>query len=319
MDVDSNDPLHIYAIASDGILSASADGGVSWQQIAPNGSLPFDQVYDLAVDGRDGSSLYVAATPYTGDGLSRRIYASRDGGRSWRDTLTLPNVNLASKVVVDPGSNTVYALSDTALFRSRDAGESWEQLLQTSASEEQLLNLTVAPTTPPTLLRESTSGLRISPDDGRSWNESHFPGVRQPLYIAAVSVDRGRALTLYARLSDRDGQSALYRSDDGGVAWTAVAGAPHPFTTALAVDPHDRRIVYAATCGGVQMLTQSSPAAGSGDTHGCAIAARAWPSGWVLGAHVIALGLLLAARRASTSSPASARGSGSLWRYISQP
>jgi len=117
--------------------------------------------------------------------------------------------------------------------------------------------------------------------------------------VNGVAVDSSRARTLYATANLVGPKEQLYRSDDAGEAWR-TAGDPVDGTISnLAVDPHNRRVVYASICGrGVQMLTQASTATSSADSDGCAVTGAS-PNGWMLGSAAVAGALLLVGRRMS--------------------
>ncbi|MDX2165958.1 MAG: hypothetical protein SF182_02805 [Deltaproteobacteria bacterium] len=291
-DVDPNDPNHLYALSGDGQLSASRDGGVEWTSVSTSPSTTRYPA-DLAIDGRDGDTLY---TIVTDDSVHYAVEKSVDAGATWRATLSVTSSAVTWKVVVDPASDTVYAAFTDQLYRSRDAGETWTQLLTFAPGEDGIYDLTVAPTSPPTLVRSGPSGVLVSEDDGATWQRPRFAGSNDAFFTSAVTVDPGRAVTLYAIAGRRsDGaQIGLYRSDDGGRDWRRIGEEPAVGyqVSGLAVDPHDRLSVYAATCGGgVQRFTQSATAADSSGGNGCAVG----PSGVsavMLAAHGAAIGLL---------------------------
>ena len=210
---------------------------------------------------------------------------------------TTPTSGEARDVAVDEASNAVYSQFDFELFRSRDGGAQWQSLGTTT--NEYWWDVTVAPTSPPTILRIGSSGLTISADEGATWRTPDIRGPYGARYVYAGAVDPNRATTFYIAAFVGNGEYQVFRSDDAGVAWSAVGDAVPFYVSALTVDPHNRRVLYGATCASVQMLTQGS-STGSGDTNGCAITGTTAPSGWLIGAHGLALGLLMAARRYAT-------------------
>lgn len=277
--VDSNDPLHVVAAAGFHGIFVSRDGGVTWTERGLDGW----RAEAVAIDAHDGDTLYIVGPE---NGLAR----SRDGGESYE--IVLRAEYGLWDVAVDEAGSAVYTTAYDAVHASHDGGSTWERIL--AADMEGFGSLAVAPTEPPTVYVTSSAGLRISDDGGRRWRLASV-GDPQRERLTGVRVDPSRALTVYAHGFDVD-SAVLYRSDDGGRRWRAVVDPPAS-TYALAVDPHDRDILYAATCGaGVQMLAQGTTAAGGGDHDGCAVSEPATTTE-ALAAHLLALAALALFRR----------------------
>jgi photosystem II stability/assembly factor-like uncharacterized protein len=97
----------------------SSDGGSSWRAAA----LPGKDVDVLTFDPRDPDTVYANVSDGTVFG---RIIKSTDGARSWR---ALDVGQGANFLALHPrNSAMLYALSDTGLLVSSDAGRSWRGL-----------------------------------------------------------------------------------------------------------------------------------------------------------------------------------------------
>jgi photosystem II stability/assembly factor-like uncharacterized protein len=114
--------------AGDGALYKSTDGAEHWTRLTlpagvngPNG---------LAVDPRDPKHLLLAAwgrsTLQHAQGGG--IYASPDGGKTWRNVLAKDQH--IYDITVDPhNSKVMYAAGfESSAWRSNDAGEKWERI-----------------------------------------------------------------------------------------------------------------------------------------------------------------------------------------------
>ena len=82
------------------------------------------------------------------------LYRSKDGGRRWEQLSTGRNEIAVSDIRVDPTTpSTVYAVSRhygvIAIVRSRDAGDSWETLVEGTFAN--VFDLAIDPRTPSTL------------------------------------------------------------------------------------------------------------------------------------------------------------------------
>ncbi|MCY3918108.1 MAG: hypothetical protein OXG49_19060 [Chloroflexi bacterium] len=168
----------------DGVFR-STDGGESW--IAVNHGLFDHSVYSLALSpnfAHDG-----IACVGTGSG----IYRSKNGGRLWWD-LTMPagDETVLSLAIAESGA--LFAGCEAhGLLRSRDAGESWEALLETEGAVNG-----VALAKDGALIAQVDDGVWLSRDDAASWSE-----------LAADNVD---CMALGA-----DGETLLLAMADGSI------------------------------------------------------------------------------------------------------
>ena len=186
----------------------------------------------------------------------------------WRHTWTLP-------LVVSPVDHTLYTARQQ-IFRSRDAGNSWTIIspdLTRGPSEDNPRNLD-----PSTLADSSGSprrgvvyALAPSPfnantlwagtDDGRVWithdGGNHWVNVTPPQLTAwskvgvidASRLDGNTAYIAVDRHRLEDYRPYIYKTDDGGAHWTAIAnGIPNgSFVNAVRADPKVRGLLYAGT------------------------------------------------------------------------
>lgn len=128
----SAEPDRIFVLA-DSTLYRSDDRGVTWQPIQ-------DHVTAWTVASADGNSLYVAR----GLGLPREeygIYHSDDSGKSWQERYAgffppflktepfIPNDEGITGLLTDLSApKTLYAGTYFGIYRSRDAGKTWDAL-----------------------------------------------------------------------------------------------------------------------------------------------------------------------------------------------
>jgi photosystem II stability/assembly factor-like uncharacterized protein len=164
-------------------MVGSSDHGASWE------SLYGSAVYDVTADA-DGV-LYITNS-YSG------VLRSDDHGASWTTVSTgLPRVPegyvLAYALGIDadgtlycsiPGNQGNFMLEEFGLYRSRDQGASWQQVLADSANILEIL--TINPGT--LLLKTYGHGVLIGRDGGDRW-EAINDGLTNP-QLHALCIDR---------------------------------------------------------------------------------------------------------------------------------
>jgi photosystem II stability/assembly factor-like uncharacterized protein len=237
----------LFVATGDGVARVTPDGG-AWNVTFP---LSGNGVQCLAIDPSDASTLYAGA-------VGTGVWKSVDGGAHWRN-VRLPQNDVFS-LAVSPTDGAVYAgCEPSMLFRSRDGGETWEEL-------DALRRIPSAPTWrfPPRpwtshvrwiapsphdaallLVGIELGGLMLSSDGGRTWLD-HRPGAQRDVH----------ALAWHPRVPGR-----AYEAGGGGAAWSmdggqtwqpADEGRDRHYTWALAVDPDDPDCWYLSASPGPQ-------------------------------------------------------------------
>ena len=167
--VDPIDPATLYVMGLFRI-HRSRDGGTSWTYADAGLGLVLD------LTARPGGWLYAAAK----DG----VYLSTTRGDSWSPLLTGVTVR---RVSVSPADIwTIYALTDTGLFRGTDGGLGhWTQVwTQPSDSSRRADQMALSPVDPEVLWLAGAFGLRISRDGGRAFTK--VAGIPEDLAVTAI-------------------------------------------------------------------------------------------------------------------------------------
>jgi hypothetical protein len=263
------DVLVLVGTAKGAFLVRSDAARRSWRVEGPH--FKGESVYAMAYDGRGGRSRTLAATNSMHWGSVLR--ASDDFGRTW----TLPdrqNVRFPAEsglalrqiwqICLGPASepDLLYCgVEPSALFESRDAGESWEAVQGLLAHEHRpqwqpgaggmcLHTIVLDPANRQRMLvAMSTGGVYRTDDGGRSWRARNvgvraefmpdkYPEFGQCVHKVVHHPSRPERLFL-------QNHWGLYRSDDWGEHWQDVAnGVPSDFGFAMAMHPHDTDTVY---------------------------------------------------------------------------
>lgn len=187
--------------------------------------------------------------------LTNDFLRSVDGGNSWQ-ALTLPvagNNNITSITSAPDAPNVLFAATSTnGAFRSADGGNNWFPASTGFPANILLQQVEAARSDPrvvyavPLLMSpigESPTGLGVYRwvDAAAKW-EAANTGIATE-YVSQVAVDPSNAQVVYAA-----GQHGLWKTTNGGAAWTQLAwnDPPSSAASAVAVDPADPQIIYAA-------------------------------------------------------------------------
>jgi photosystem II stability/assembly factor-like uncharacterized protein len=245
-----------------GGVFASADGGASW--LRRNQGLAGLSTLTVAVPPGSPDVIYAGLA---GPGLLR----SGNSGKRWtRVVLPDPPPPEVGTFLVDfeiaPSSiSTFYALAGSWLWRSTDAGASWiEAHADPDGPYLRFLRVDPADTlrlwgSPAFSFDYGSIPLLRSTDGGDTWATVPTPDLG--CHVADLQFAPSTPSTLYLAgaksglsYSCKISQAYVLRSTDGGATWTeADAGIPAHSVTALAVDPRDSRLLYAATGGDYQV------------------------------------------------------------------
>ncbi len=175
----------------DGVYK-SEDAGKSWKNMGLKNS---EHIGKIVVDPNNPDIVFVAAYgPLWNDGGERGIYKTADGGKIWKQVLTVSEHTGFNEVFMDPRhSNILYAAAhqrqrkvftyigggpESALYKSTDGGNTWNKIMKGLPADVDLgrIGLAISPVNPDYLFAivEATGdkgGLFASTDMGASWEK----------------------------------------------------------------------------------------------------------------------------------------------------
>jgi photosystem II stability/assembly factor-like uncharacterized protein len=250
----------------------SEDGGRTWQEFGdetrgtwgPPGLWPGVPI-DMQTDPDDCRRVFI--NNYVGGN-----FVSTDSGETWTiATVGYTGAKIRDVMVNPADSGHVYAAARMAPFVSTDGGQNWQGLAYPVLNVASF-PLVMDPSNPQHLLgladQAGAKGAAIqSYDGGLSWTETHRfimpPGYDESagpynmgfhqyafaasdsrfVYAASINVDIGDVVNPVLH-----GQG-VYRSTDGGTTWEQAndASTANLGFSAIAVDPTDSQIIYAAS------------------------------------------------------------------------
>ena len=159
------------------------------------------------------------------------VVRTTDAGKTWKRLRS--GVSGATLTAVDSvGTGKVWTISDAGdVLRSTNGGASWSRSRWSGGYSARLYALDfvsstrgwiVGLQTRPILQNSCALSLATS-NGGRTWMPAGMPlDPESRLGMVCVSVDFVSAQTGYAVIQNQDGESRIYRSDDGGGTWAEV-------------------------------------------------------------------------------------------------
>lgn len=275
------DPNLYFVAGADGGVWRSRDAGASWTPLTD--FMPTTAMGALLIDPADPATIYAGTGEANFANHSRPgvgIYKSTNGGDSWSHWgAAALSGRCISRLAIDGSSSPARLFAavtraggfptraaakghpDANLRRgvwiSDDGGEEWSQV--TSLPDGDVTDLLASSTLGGTVYAAigdifggPDNGVWKSIDRGLSWTKlaGGFPASSQVGLIALATAPSmpQRLFALVARPADAAGGGASrlgsYRSDDGGMTWTAIAAAADLATygwyfTTVAVNPAD--------------------------------------------------------------------------------
>jgi photosystem II stability/assembly factor-like uncharacterized protein len=280
--------LGLLALLAAGLGAAAAQPAA----VAAAGWTPYGPPAGLVLDLVVGSAgqLFLTAE-------QSGVYGSRDGGRTWSWSGVGMGGQRARSLAADPASGALYAVGDARVFRSMDAGSSWQALSPSLPLDPPLDGgdvLALAPGEPATLYLARGARLFRGSAGGASWQEV----LDTPTRIDALLVDPRNPLSVFAGPAQPPlgyPLAVLWHSADGGGSWAPLSASfdplpgnqPPPYfygtqqlaasigsrAALFAVFKYAGRVLYRSLDGGASWQLASVPQGSDGFVASVAVAA----------------------------------------------
>jgi photosystem II stability/assembly factor-like uncharacterized protein len=244
MAADPRDPRVLYLGTADGIVYRSDDGGLQWRRTSPGFPRRGVSLDDLEVD-KDGT-VYVAYWQLTGEGGG--VAKSTDGGRTFAALAGMEGQGVRAFAIAPSDPRVLVAGTLGGIFRSSDAGASWQRI--SPPDHEEIRNLdsvAIDPASPDVVYAGTWHLPWKTSDGGRTWAPIHA-GMIDDSDVMTMNVDVRDRRLVYATAC-----SGIYRSADAGARWAKIRGIPSSSrrTRAFAQDPARPGTFYAGTTEGL--------------------------------------------------------------------
>ncbi|MEJ2634358.1 MAG: hypothetical protein P8184_03585 [Calditrichia bacterium] len=197
-------------------------------------------VASIAISGSEPNFLFL------GYGVKGILY-SDNGGSSWKFIENLTDKRIRITAIDPTDSRIIFAATDSALFRSQDKGIDWSEAGNGLPSGIAIHTISFDGLNSRTVWLGTSHGIYKSSDGGESWQSTGTPPSWSGQEYKKIAVDPGNSSIVYAATLGR----YIYKSIDGGTAWTLIRGTSKTLPTSriydIEIDPANGMVLYAAT------------------------------------------------------------------------
>ncbi|MEM1190284.1 MAG: hypothetical protein AAF933_00245 [Pseudomonadota bacterium] len=181
----------------EGGLYKSTDGGESWRRISEGLPTGLIGKIDLAVSAADSSVVYALVEAPGDEG---GLYRSEDQGETFRHVSSKGYLRTRpfyyANIEADPtDADTVYSLA-TRYYRTRDGGESWEQMKPPHGDNH---DMWINPNDPDLFIQGNDGGANVTRNGGETWS-TQFNQPTTEVYT--INVDDQYPYWMYAGQQD---------------------------------------------------------------------------------------------------------------------
>lgn len=258
-------PRGVMTSYGDGVYK-STDAGKTWKKIGLDAT---QHIARIVIHPTNPDIVYVAAQgALYGPNKERGIYKSIDGGKTWKNTLSVNELTGCSELSMDADyPEIMYATmwhhqrkpnmvisggEGSGVYKSIDGGESWFKIEKGLPTEKGKMAISVSPANSNKVyaLIESDSnqdkgGLFVSNDAGDSWSRISDDNrlTQRAWYYTEVFTDPNDENTVYVL------SAPALRSIDGGRTWKTLSGT-HGDYHDLWINPDNSKNMVIANDGG---------------------------------------------------------------------
>jgi len=242
---DPHNPDRIFLGTSTGVIFVSADGGQNWSRFAHPGADDF-VIDHIAINPKDSNTIFVSAWSVQSQQVGE-LFRTHDGGKTWETIPGMHNKSIRAMALAASDPNVVVTGALDGVFRSKDAGNSWERISASNPEIKQIESIAVDPKDPNVVYAGTWHLAWKTPDGGASWEHIN-KGMIDDSDVFSVIVDSSNPQNVFASAC-----SGIYKSTNAGELFSKIQGIPFSArrTRVLKQDPGNPSIVYAGTTEGL--------------------------------------------------------------------
>ena len=254
----TSDGSHLYASSTyEGLYGGvfvSDDGGLEWSLRANEEALHGYNLNSLTASPADPNVVFAASED--------AILKSADGGRTWLPipaphlvvvttrkgqrlrTAVKVRIHALRAIQLGKGMPVLFAGTEAGLFRSSNAGMTWEQVKAEGVVGVSILGIYAPATGASRLALRTSSGLLLSEDAGRSWQLASVP---EGYYLYDVALPVQHEVAILAATS-----RGILQSIDEGSHWRLVTeGVPAATVDSVRFNPSLEREAFLVQYGNI--------------------------------------------------------------------
>ncbi len=247
-------------------LYRSDDDGHTWKKMGLEHS---EHIARVIIDPRNSDTVFVAAQgPLWGGGGDRGLYKTTDGGKTWKNVLSINEHTGVTDVAFVPDDPDVmyaaayqrerreYTLIDggpeSAIYKSTDAGATWHKITRgLPGGDVGRIGIAVTPANPRLVYAvieagNGSGGVYASSDFGESWEKRDGFFSSSPQYYGTIFADPKYPERIYVM------DFIIETSDDGG---RTIRGLntqnKHVDNHVVWIDPDDSEHIMVGCDGGL--------------------------------------------------------------------
>ncbi len=236
----------VFLGTTDGHIFVSSDMGKSWKLRGHLGERWDAVVQTMVADSANPNRVFAGVwfqDPAAGGG----VYWSQDNGTTWRRR-GLEGEAVRALAQWPGDGNVLVAGTKTGVFRTKDAGETWERI--SPAGDAELRNLDSIAIDPrdANVIYAGTFHLPWKTKDGGKRWMAIADGMIDDSDVMSIAVDAKNPERVFASAC-----SGIYRSESGGLRWTKLEGIPYASrrTQQIVQDPAKALRWFAGTTAGL--------------------------------------------------------------------
>jgi photosystem II stability/assembly factor-like uncharacterized protein len=259
--IDPTNSATIYAGSLGGGVFKSTDSAATWTQ--KNTGVHAYPITAITFDPTAPSTLYLGT--YS-DETTETVFRSIDGGATWTPRGPVPENEFLVEfgvysIAVDASDPlTIYAGSDSGIFKTTDGGLNWTG----PPAYRWITALIIDPNDSSTIYSAANfgDGIQKSTDAGATWVDA-TTGLTD-LSVSALVMSPQNHKVLYAATDD-----GVFRTSNGGAGWSPrTNGMGAVAVRALAIDPTDGDVLYAGSSSSPTRLFTSTDGGDQWSDHG---------------------------------------------------
>ena len=120
----------IWAGTDDGLIHVTMDGGKNWKDVTPSEVTSWDKITQIDAGHFESGTAYVSVNAIRKDNMNPYVYATHDGGTSWKKITkgmhSIGPVNVVREDSKQPG--LLFAGTEREVYFSIDDGANWQTL-----------------------------------------------------------------------------------------------------------------------------------------------------------------------------------------------